>query len=109
MKKILLPILGALALSATAVLADDAVTTTTRTTYADGTLTEYSPGSSFVVKESSGPVTYGYGKSVTYVTKSGKILTDDDARTRIKVGIPVHVQYATEGDRRLINRVEIDD
>ncbi len=108
MKKILLPILGAFALSATAVLADETVTTT-RTTYGDGTLTEYSPGSSFVVKEASGPVTYGYGKSVTYVTKSGKILTDDDARTRIKVGIPVHVQYATEGDRRLINRVEIDD
>ena len=108
MKKILLPILGAIALSATAALADETVTTT-KTTYGDGTLAEYTPGSSFVVKEASGPVTYGYGKSVTYVTKSGKILTDEDARTRIKVGVPVHVQYSTEGDRRLINRVEIDD
>ena len=74
-----------------------------------GTLTTYTPGSAFVVKESSGPVTYSYGDSVTYVTKSGKTLTDADVKTRIKVGIPVSVGYATVGDRRVISRVEIDD
>lgn len=108
MKKILLPILGALTLGVSAAWADDAVTTTTTTT-ANGTLTEYTPGSSFVVRESSGPVSYGYGKSVTYVTKSGRTLTDDDVRTRIKIGSPVSVHYTTEGSRRLIDRVELDD
>jgi hypothetical protein len=54
-------------------------------------------------------VKYRYGKKVTYVTKSGKTLTEDDVKTRIKVGVPVSVQYATEGDARIVNRVEIDD
>jgi hypothetical protein len=61
------------------------------------------------VKESSGPVTYRYGKKVTYVTKKGKTLSDDEVRTRIKVGAPVSVHYSSEGDARVIDRVEIDD
>jgi len=84
-------------------------TTTTTTTTGAGTITEYTPGSTFIVKETSGPVNYHYGKSVTYVTKSGKSLSEDEVRTRIKVGVPVSVHYATEGDTRIINRVEIDD
>jgi hypothetical protein len=54
-------------------------------------------------------VKYRYGKKVTYVTKSGKVLTDADVKTRIKVGSPVSVHYATEGDTRVVNRIEIDD
>lgn len=107
MKKILIPIL-ALCASA-AIAADVTETTTTKTTTSNGTITEYAPGKTFIVKETSGPVTYRYGKTVTYVTKKGKTLTEDDVRTRIKVGIPVSVSYATEGDARIVNRVEIDD
>jgi hypothetical protein len=108
MKKLLIPIL---ALCASAAIAADVAesTTTTKTTVGNGTVTEYSPGKTFIVKETSGPVTYRYGKTVTYVTKSGKTLTADDVRTRIKVDIPVSVSYATEGDARIINRVEIED
>jgi hypothetical protein len=105
-------ILGILALTAATAFALDEVTTsttTTKTTYGTGTVTEYVPGSTFIIKETSGPVTYKYGKKVVYVTKSGKVLTDDDVRTRIKVGVPVRVQYGTEGDARIISRVEIDD
>jgi hypothetical protein len=54
-------------------------------------------------------VKYRYGKKVTYVTKKGKTLTDDEVRTRIKVGSPVSVHYGTEGTDRVIERVEIDD
>ncbi len=74
-----------------------------------GTLTTYTPGSSFVVKETSGPVTYAYGDTVTYVTKSGKVLSKEDVATRIKVGVPVSVGYTTLGEKRVISRVEIDD
>lgn len=74
-----------------------------------GTITEYSPGQTFVVKETSGPVTYSYGDSVTYVTKSGKVLTAEDVKTRIKVGAPVSVGYTTVDEKRVISRVEIDD
>ena len=44
----------------------------TTTTTSTGTLHEYTPGSTFVVKETSGPVKYRYGKKVTYVTKRVK-------------------------------------
>jgi hypothetical protein len=86
-----------------------AETVTTTTTTSTGTLHEYTPGSTFVVKETSGPVKYRYGKKVTYVTKSGKVLTDADVKTRIKVGSPVTVHYGAEGEARIINKVEIDD
>ena len=69
----------------------ETTTTTTTTTTSTGTITEYSPGSAFVVKETSGPVSYRYGEKVTYVTRSGKALTDDEVRTRVKVGTPVNV------------------
>ena len=97
------------AIATSVVFAQTETTTTTTTTTGTGTITEYSPGSAFVVKETSGPVNYRYGEKVTYVTRSGKSLTDDEVRTRVKVGIPVNVQFSTEGNDRIINRVEIDD
>jgi hypothetical protein len=107
MKKVLIPLAcGFLAISA---IAAETTTSTTTTTTSTGTISEYTPGSTFIVKETSGPVTYRYGKKVTYVTKSGKTLSDADVRTRIKVGAPVSVHYATEGENRVISRVEIDD
>jgi ligand-binding SRPBCC domain-containing protein len=107
-------------MASVAVAADVTTSTTTSTggattstsvssTTSTGTIHEYTPGSSFVVKETSGPVNYRYGKKVTYVTKKGKTLSDDEVRTRIKVGAPVSVHYSTEGSERVIDRVEIDD
>ena len=83
--------------------------TSVSSTTSTGTLEEYAPGSTFVIKEKSGPVKYRYGKKVTYVTKKGKTLSDDEVRTRVKVGSPVTVHYGTEGTDRVIERVEIDD
>jgi hypothetical protein len=98
------------ALATPAVFAQSTTTTTTTTTTAgSGTITEYAPGSAFVVKESSGPVTYRYGENISYVTRSGTALTEEQVRTHVKVGAPVRVLYSTEGDNRILNRVEIDD
>ena len=91
------------------IFAQTETTTTTTTTTSSGTITEYSPGSAFIVKETSGPVSYRYGERITYVTRSGKSLTDDEVRTRVKVGIPVNVRFSTEGEDRIIDRIEIDD
>lgn len=107
MKKIIIPIL-ALCVSA-AIAADVVETTTVKTTTTNGTITEYAPGKTFIVKETTGPVTYHYGKTVVYTTKKGRALTDDQVRTRIKVGIPVSVHYITDGDHRVISRVVVDD
>jgi hypothetical protein len=84
-------------------------TTTTKTTTSTGTIAEYVPGTTFVVKETSGPVTYRYGNTVTYVTKSGKEIPEAELKTRIKVGSPVSVHYATEGENRVVNKIVIDD
>ena len=84
-------------------------TTTTTTTEGNGTITEFSPGSTIVLKESSGPRHYRFGKTVTYVTRSGKVLDEDTVRTRIKVGIPVRVHYVGTGDSMMVDRVILDE
>jgi hypothetical protein len=89
------------------------VTTTTEAVPAavvgTGTITEYTPGTAFVVRETTGPVHYRYGKTVTYVTRTGHVLTEDEVHTRIRVGAPVSVHYVTEGPDRVISRVEVGD
>jgi hypothetical protein len=54
-------------------------------------------------------VKYRYGKKVTYVTKSGKTLSDEEVRTRIRIGSPVSVHFDSDGELRVIKKVEIDD
>ena len=108
MKKTMMSILCAGIASAIAIGAE-VTTSTTTTTTGTGVIEEYTPGTTFVVKEKAGPVKYRYGKKVTYVTKSGKTLSDEEVRTRIRIGSPVSVHYDTEGEARVINKVEIDD
>jgi len=83
-------------------------TATTTTTEGSGTITEFSPGSTIVLKESTGPRHYRFGKTVTYVTRSGKVLNADTVRTRIKVGVPVRVHYTGTGDNMMVDRVILD-
>ena len=109
LKIMLLGLACAIVISMACAQTETTTTTTTTTSTGTGTVTEYSPDSAFIVKEASGPVSYQYGEKVIYVTRSGKELTDDDVRTRVKVGIPVNVQYSTKGEDKIINRVEIDD
>jgi hypothetical protein len=107
MKKLLLSI--GLAAVAPLVLGQTSSMTTTSTTTGSGTITEFSPGSTIVLKESSGPRTYHFGKEVVYVTRSGKTIDADAVQTRIKVGVPVHVEYSGEGDNMMVTRVVVDE
>ena len=84
-------------------------TTTTTTTEGTGTITEFSPGSTIVLRESSGPRHYRFGKTVTYVTRSGKVLDEDTVTTKIKVGVPVRVHYMGTGDNVMVDRVILDE
>src|SRR6202045_4289256 len=84
-------------------------TTTTTTTEGTGTITTFTPGTSIVLKETSGPRTYRFGKTVTYVTKSGKVLDEDVVKTRVKVGVPVRVHYVGTGDSMMVDRVILDE
>src|SRR3954468_17070563 len=108
MKKVLLSM--ALAVAAPVAWAQvSETTTTTTTTEGGGTVTEFSPGSAIVLKESSGPRHYRFGKKVVYVTKSGQELDEATVRTRIKVGAPVHVHYSGTGDSMVVDRVILDE
>jgi hypothetical protein len=82
---------------------------TTSTTEATGTITEYTPGSAIVLRESSGPVSYRFGKTVTYVTRSGRVLDEATVKSRIRVGVPVRVHYAGTGPNMVVDRVIIDE
>jgi len=108
MKKILLSIAVAVAAPfAWAQVAE--TTTTTTTTEGNGTITEYTPGNTIVLKETSGPRTYHFGKTVTYVTRSGRTLDEDAVRTRVRVGVPVRVHYVGTGDSVMVDRVTLDE
>jgi hypothetical protein len=108
MKKVILSI--ALAVAAPFAWAQvSETTTTTTTTEGSGTITEFSPGSTIVLKESAGPRHYRFGKTVTYVTRSGKVLDEATVKTKIKVGAPARVHYVTEGNDMLVDRVIFDE
>jgi hypothetical protein len=101
---------GALAVAAPFAWAQvSETTTTTTTTQGSGTITEYTTGGTMVLKETSGPRTYRFGKTVTYVTRSGKTLDEDTVRTRVKVGVPVQVHYVGTGDSMMVDRVILDE
>src|SRR5713101_4569999 len=108
MKKLILTM--ALAVTAPFAWAQVSETTTaTTTTEGSGTITEFAPGSTIVLKESAGPRHYRFGKKVVYVTRSGKELDETTVRTRIKVGVPVRVHFVGEGDNVMVDRVILDE
>jgi len=84
-------------------------TQTTSTTDAAGTITEYTPGSAIVLRESSGPVSYRFGKTVTYVTRSGRVLDTATVKSKIRVGVPVRVHYAGTGTNMVVDRVVLEE
>ena len=84
-------------------------TTTTTTTDANGTITEYTPGSAIVLKETSGPVGYHLSNSVTYVTRSGKPIDAAVVKEKVKVGVPVRVHYSGTAPDMTVDRVILDE
>ena len=86
--------------------------TTTQTTTvpeASGTITQYTPGSVIVLKESNGPVRYRFGKTITYATRSGKVLDQAAVRERIRVGVPVRVHYTGTAANMVVDRVILEE
>ena len=90
-------------------VSETTTTSTTTTTEGNGTITEFSPGSTIVLKETAGPRHYRFGKQVVYVTRSGKELDEATVRTKVRVGVPVRVHYIGEGDNMLVDRVVLDE
>lgn len=83
-------------------------TATMNTTEGTGTITEFTPGRTIVLKESSGPIHYRFGKTVTYVTRSGRVLDQATVSSRIRVGVPVRVHYTGTGPNMVVDRVILE-
>ena len=86
--------------------APGAATTTTSesTTYSAGTVTTYEPGKTVVVKSEQGPVSFALGTAARIVDGAGKIVT-----APIRAGQKVRVYYTGTGEKRVVDRVIVED
>jgi hypothetical protein len=117
MKKLILGLTCALALgstlanaqtssSTTSTTTSDGVNTRTQTTTTEstGTITEYTPGASIVLRtEAAEPVHYKFSKTVTYVTPDGKVIEASKVRKDSKV----RVHYMKEGSDMMVDKVVV--
>jgi hypothetical protein len=62
-----------------------------------------------ILKQADRPKPYYFGKAVTYMTRSGKVLAEDAVKRRIEAPIPIQVHYSGEGANRTIDRVILDE
>ncbi|HWY40090.1 MAG TPA: hypothetical protein VNX27_04775 [Chthoniobacterales bacterium] len=78
------------------------MTETTTTTESFGTVTEFTPGDSMILKtEASEPMHYKFGKTVTCVNAHGKVIE----ASKIRKDSKVHVHYVRHGDDMVIDKV----
>ena len=80
-------------------------TTTESTTYETGTVDTYTPGKTIVVKsERQGPVSFALGTAARVVDGAGKIVT-----APLRAGQKVRVYYTGNGEKRVVERVQVED
>ena len=80
-------------------------TTETTTTYSAGTVTTYEPGKTIVVKnDEGGPVRFALGTAARIVDGAGKIVT-----APLRAGQKVRVYYTGNGERRVVEHVQVED
>jgi len=88
----------------TTTAAAPATTTETTTTYSAGTVTTYEPGKTVVVKSDAGPVSFALGTAARIVDGAGKIVT-----APLRSGQKVRVYYTGTGEKRVVERVQVED
>jgi hypothetical protein len=81
-----------------------ATTTETTTTYSAGTVSTYEPGKTIVVKSDQGPVSFALGTAARIVDGAGRIVT-----APLRSGQKVKVYYAGTGEKRVVERVTVED
>jgi endonuclease YncB( thermonuclease family) len=84
-----------------------ATTTTseTSTTYETGTVDTYTPGKTIVVKsERQGPVSFALGTAARVVDATGKVVS-----APLRAGQKVRVYYTGNGEKRVVERVQVED
>ena len=80
--------------------------TATTTTESFGTVTDFTPGQTIVVRPETGePTSYKFGKTVTYVTTDGHVIDASKVRKDSKV----RVHYIKSGDDMLVDKVIVTE
>jgi hypothetical protein len=76
--------------------------TTTTTTESFGTVTEFTPGQTLVLKTlAAEPMHYKFGKTVTYVNAHGKVIE----ASKIRKDSKVQVHYLKQGDDMVVDKI----
>ena len=76
--------------------------TTTTTTESFGTVTEFTPGDSLILKtEASEPMHYTFSKTVTYVNAHGKVIE----ASKIRKDSKVRVHFVKQGNDLVVDKV----
>jgi len=79
-------------------------TTETSTTYSAGTVTTYEPGRTIVVRGAEGPATFALGTAANVVDAAGHVVT-----APIRAGQKVRVYYTGPTEKRVVQRVVVED
>src|SRR6478672_214759 len=80
--------------------------TTETTTESLGTVTDFTPGQTIVLKTEAGePAHYKFSKTVTYQTADGRVIQPSQIRKDSKV----RVHYLKSGDDMLVDKVIVTD
>jgi hypothetical protein len=88
----------------TTTTAPTTTTTTESTTYASGTVTTYTPSKTIIVKsESEGPISFALSAPVRIVNAAGSVVK------ALTPGQKVKVYYTGTGEKRVVERVMVED
>ena len=80
--------------------------TTTTMTESTGTVTDFTPGQTIVLKTEAGePAHYKFNKTVTYQTADGRVIE----ASKIRKDSKVRVHYIKSGDDMLFDKVIVTD
>ena len=79
-------------------------TTTETTTYSSGTVTTYEPGKTIVVRGPEGPIDFVFGTTARILDGAGKIVT-----APLRAGQKVKVYYTPDGQKKVVERVVVED
>ena len=92
--------------STTVATGSNGTETTTTTTESLGTVTDFTPGQTIVLKTEAGePAHYKFSKTVTYQTADGRVIEPSQIRKDSKV----RVHYVKSGNDMLVDKVIVTD
>jgi hypothetical protein len=81
-----------------------AATTETATSYTAGTVRKYEPGRTIMIDSTQGPLSFALGASARIVNNAGNVVTSE-----LKPGQRVRVYYTGTGEKRMVERVVVED